>query len=88
MAKRTYNRRGRQTAKTPVARNEAVKSVQRIKAAQTCTVMHWSKDKMTVVVVTRNIQRWTSWCTRSLHLLCKVLAAVAGSLDAGGPKTS
>lgn len=45
MAKRTYNRRGRQTAKTPVTSSK--RRPQRIKGAQTARKTG-SKDKMTV----------------------------------------
>ena len=45
MAKRTYNRRGRQTAKTPVTSSK--RRPQRIKGAQTAR-RTGSKDKMTV----------------------------------------
>ena len=45
MAKRTYNRRGRQTAKTPVTSSK--RRQQRIKGAQTAR-RTGSKDKMTV----------------------------------------
>ena len=45
MAKRTYNRRGRQTAKTPVTTSK--RRQQRIKGAQTAR-RTGSKDKMTV----------------------------------------
>ena len=45
MAKRTYNRRGRQTAKTPVTSSK--RRAQRIKGAQTAR-RTGSKDKMTV----------------------------------------
>ena len=60
--KRTYNRRGRKTAKTPVT--SSARRPQRIKGAQTARKTG-SKDKMTVSGQ-RSI-RWPSWCPRSSY---------------------